>query len=269
MVMANANLANLLFQINLARGRYLSEFALAPWSAQVYSQNGEDGIIAEIFRRTHTNDKFFVEFGVGHGGLENNTRFLLETGWRGVWLEGDPAGVEAIKENFVGYVEDGRLIVRHAHLDAESINYVLDEADVPATFDFLSADIDLNTSHVWRAISRRSRVACVEYNASIPPMVNLEARYEATGSWDGTNFFGGSLKALELIGRGKGLSLVGCELAGANAFFVDADEARGRFREPFTAEEHWEPPRYHTVGHVGHPASRTARFWTQNSEQKR
>jgi hypothetical protein len=161
------------------------------------------------------------------------------------------------------------LITRRAHLDAESINYLLDEAGVPPTFDFLSADIDFNTSHVWRAINRRSRVACVEYNASIPPTINLEAPYEPAATWDGTNWFGGSLKALELIGRGKRLSLVGCELTGANAFFVDADEARGRFPEPFSAEEHWEPPRYHMVGHIGHRASGAPRFWAQLNEPKR
>jgi hypothetical protein len=34
---------------------------------QVYSQNNEDGIIAEIFRRIGTENRTFVEFGVGDG----------------------------------------------------------------------------------------------------------------------------------------------------------------------------------------------------------
>jgi hypothetical protein len=265
--MTDTSLTDLLFQINLARGRY-HELSLVPCSAQVYSQNGEDGIIAEIFRRIGLTDKFFVELGVGSGGLENNTRFLLETGWHGIWMEGDSASVEAISRNFAAYIEDGRLIARHARLDVENVNRWLDEAGAPPTFDFLSADIDFGTSHVWRAISRRSRVACVEYNASIPPMLDVEVRYDPAASWDGTNWFGGGLKALELIGREKGLSLVGCELSGVNAFFVETDEARGRFREPFTAEEHWEPPRYHMIRRIGHPASDTARFWARMNKQE-
>lgn len=48
---------------------------------QVYSQNNEDGIIAEIFRRIGTQNRTFVEFGVGDV-LQNNTRLLLELGWK-------------------------------------------------------------------------------------------------------------------------------------------------------------------------------------------
>jgi hypothetical protein len=237
MSMAKPDLADLLFAINIARGRYHGELALAPASAQVYSQNGEDGIIAEIFRRIATSDRYFVEFGI-ENGLQNNTRWLLETGWRGVWIDANPEAIAQVREVFASFIESGQLNTAHAVLSAENINDVLDDAGVPERFDFLSADIDQNTSHVWRAIARRSRVACIEYNASVPASAQAEAPYDPTLTWDGTNWFGASLKALELIGREKGLSLVGCDLFGVNAFFVETSDARGRFHEPFTAEAH-------------------------------
>src|SRR5471032_2874053 len=62
-----------------------------------FSQNGEDGIIAEIFRRIGTTDKFFVEFGFGFNGdcLECNTAWLLEReGWSGLWMDGSATIVE-------------------------------------------------------------------------------------------------------------------------------------------------------------------------------
>lgn len=40
---------------------------LQRYSFQVNSQNGEDGIIHEIFKRIGTTDKTFVEIGIGDG----------------------------------------------------------------------------------------------------------------------------------------------------------------------------------------------------------
>ena len=75
--MALQTMGDFLYGIALAQGRYSHPLSLAPHHAQVYSQNGEDGIIAEIFARIGTRDRTFVEIGV-ENGLQNNTRFLLE-----------------------------------------------------------------------------------------------------------------------------------------------------------------------------------------------
>jgi hypothetical protein len=255
------SLSDLHFMIALEQGRYKHPLSLSHHHAQVYSQNGEDGIIAEIFRRISVKDKYFVEIGT-ENGKQNNTRFLLEQGWRGIWLDSNFAKG---RDMFAEFISSGALVLIERSVTAENINTLLDEQAAPATFDFLSLDIDQNTSHVWRALSRRARVSCIEYNASIPASVALEVPYDPNGRWDGTNWFGASLKALEQIGAAKGLSVVGCELIGANAFFVDQHEATGRFHEPFTAETHWEPPRYNLLAHAGHPPSQLARRWRLTS----
>ena len=56
--------------------------------------------------------------------------------------------------------------------------------------------------------------------------------------------FGASLEALVRLGRSKSYRIVGCNFAGANAFFVRDDVAGNHFLDPATAEEHYEPPRY-------------------------
>jgi hypothetical protein len=56
-----------------------------------FSQNDEDGILLEIFRRIDNGGdtkKAFIEFGVGNG-LENNSLILLMQGWRGFWAGGE------------------------------------------------------------------------------------------------------------------------------------------------------------------------------------
>jgi hypothetical protein len=234
--------------------------ALRRHESQTYSQNGEDGAVAEIFRRVGARDRFFVEIGV-EDGTQNNTRLLLEQGWRGVWVEADPAAAAAARSGFAAFVEAGALVVAAEAVAADTVDRVLDAAGAPAAFDFLSLDIDRNTPHVWRALRRTARVACVEYNGCLPASAALEAPYDPAATWDGTNWFGGGLKAMERIGAAKGMSLVACDGLGVNALFVAAPEAEGRFREPFTAENHHEPLRLHLVGRSGHPPAATGRRW--------
>jgi len=254
------SVGDMLFAIGLAEGRYSDPRSLARYHAQVYSQNGEDGIIAEIFHRVGAKDRLFVEIGI-ETGQQNNTRLLLETGWRGVWVDGNQSALASAREVFADFIASGALVIMDAVVTAENIDTVLDVSGVPEQFDFLSLDIDQNTSHVWRALRRRARVAVVEYNAALPAAAAIEVPYDPQWLWDGTNWYGGSLKTLELIGGTKGMSLVGCDLLGVNAFFVENGEAVGRFREPFTASAHWEPPRFHVIGHTGHPPSSSSRQW--------
>ena len=47
--------------------RYPDKRNLLKFGYQVYSQNLEDGLIAEVFRRIGTTNKTFVEIGVGNG----------------------------------------------------------------------------------------------------------------------------------------------------------------------------------------------------------
>jgi hypothetical protein len=88
------------------------------------------------------------------------------------------------------------------------------------------------------------RALVVEYNAVFRPPLAVVAEYDKDFAWNGTNYFGASLQALESLGSRKGFQLVGCSLSGVNAFFVRHDLVKDRFCAPFTAENHFEPPRY-------------------------
>src|SRR4051795_11525656 len=68
--------------------RYADPLRLFRQPAQVCSQDGSDGAVREIFRRIGITNRVFVEIGVGDG-CENNTAFLLSTGWSGYWIDGD------------------------------------------------------------------------------------------------------------------------------------------------------------------------------------
>jgi hypothetical protein len=233
--------------------RYSDPIRLLRYAAQTFSQNGEDGMVAEIFRRIGTGACEFVEIGAGNG-LENNTVMWLAQGWKGWWFEGDRRAVGKIRRLFRKPLESNQLVVSASAVTAENIAGLMTDLKVPAEFDLLSIDIDRNTYWVWAALTAwRPRVAVVEYNSVYPPGIDWKAEYRAGQSWNGTAYFGASLKAYELLGRRLGYSLVGCDFMGVNAFFVRNDLCGARFAAPFTAENHYEPPRYNLRARMGHP----------------
>jgi len=236
--------------------RNADEKRLLRFGYRVYSQSDEDGILHEIFRRIGEGGRTFVEIGAGDG-LENNTLFLLVQGWRGVWIEGTPRKVSSAKEKVGVLFPDGRLGIEQHFVNRENIDGILSRSTPGAEIDLLSMDIDGNDWHVLRAIRAVSpRVIVAEYNAKFPPDIRWVMEYNETHRWDGSDYFGASLGALEAMLSEKGYSLAGCNLLGCNAFFVRKDLAsEALFRSPFTAVNHYEPARYFLLPayHAGFP----------------
>ena len=191
-----------------------------------YSQNGEDGIIKIIFDKIKTTNKFCVEFGIQ--SIEGNTIYLQKKGWNCLWMDGNG---------------DGK-IIKKEYITAENINFLFKKYNVPKEFDLLSIDIDSNDYWVWKAVLGYSPcVVIIEYNATIPLTENKTVKYYPELHWDGTNYFGASLLALETLGKSKGYTLIACDNAGVNAFFVRTDLIKNNFKIK-KIEEIYKPPKY-------------------------
>lgn len=229
--------------------RYGDPLRLLRYSFQVNSQSGEDGILREIFRRIGVAERVFVEIGL-EDGTESNTAFLITQGWRGYWIDSGRAFQRTLQAGGVGPDRVRGLV---SFVTRENVAALLRSLEVPREFDLLSLDIDRNTYYAWEGLREyRPRVAIVEYNAALPPDLDWKVTYEPSRVWDQSQNFGASLKALERLGRELGYSLVGCDLAGMNAFFVRDDLVGDRFAAPFTAENHYEPVRYALLHRRGH-----------------
>ena len=239
-------------QLTIERLKQFGQKIVAKHNTHLFSQTYEDATISEIFARVGATSRTFIEVGAGDG-RENTTRLLLKQGWTGLWIEGERQHVDRIQQTFRDDIQNSRLKVICAFVTVENIQSLIDQAQLGREVDLISIDIDQNTSHVWRAITTRARVACVEYNAHFPPSTDYEVPYEASRAWDGSNFFGASLKALERLGSTKEMSLVGCDLMGVNAYFVADNLLGDKFLAPYSAEQHYCPPRYPFVrGQRGH-----------------
>jgi len=219
----------------------------------IHSQNGEDGIIAEIFRRLEPEHRVFVEIGASDGA-ENCTANLVAQGWSGIWIEGDHKKVEAARIRTTGRPVD----VVEAFVDRESIVPILQASSTPDELDLLVIDIDGNDYWIWEEVATRytPRVVVIEYNAVVGPRLQWTMPYNPTHQWNDTAWHAAGLAALERLGRRLGYVLVGCDSLGVNAFFVLRSDA-DRFSTA-SVRDLWVPPRYSLP--YGHPVRRFTDF---------
>lgn len=207
--------------------RYLANpLDLRNFEKKIFSQNGEDGIIEEIFDRIGTTNKCFVEFGV-ENGKECNTRYLLEKkGWSGLWIDGSDANGRSARSYFKNF----NLKFLTSFITAENIESLFQSENTPGEMDILSIDIDGNDFWVWKNITNyRPRLLVIEYNASYPPPTKWVMPYKSDHQFDGTRNFGASLLSLVELGKEKGYTLIVCDKNGVNAFFLRDDLVSDKF----------------------------------------
>jgi hypothetical protein len=199
--------------------------ALTRFEKRVTSQNGEDGVIAEILRRIGgPRDRWFVEFGAGSGDEANCVQLADAHEWSGLFIESSSGDYRALADK---YGASERVRTRRATVTPDNIERLFREAEVPSEVDVLSIDIDGNDYWVWEAIrSITPRLVVVEYNANLPLDRPLVMPRDDEHEWDGTDYVGASLTAYRALGLEKGYELVHTDTTGVNAFFVHAEEVK-------------------------------------------
>jgi hypothetical protein len=172
------------------------------YRTNVYSQNGEDGVLAEIFRRLGIDDGFFVEFGAWDGKHLSNTYRLAELGWRGLYIEGDETRFAELQRNIAAF--EGRVAAHRAWVDArgdDSLDSLLTQHGVAGEFELLSIDIDADDWNVFLHLTAfRPLVVVLEINSSIAPGIIQTHR--------GPEVQGSSFSAAEVLAERKGYSVV-------------------------------------------------------------
>jgi hypothetical protein len=197
--------------------------------AKVYSQNGEDGILAHIFGTINHTNRIAVEFGVGRGH-ENNSRLLGNLGWSVVWFDCTELTTKP-----------PHCLFRQRMLTVDNICQEFQAAQVPQEFDLLSIDVDGNDYHLREALSwYRPRVCVMEYNGCFGPdeeyIMPRNDQYQWR-TWEKN--FGASLLSLTQQASRLGYDLVYCEKQGVNAFYVRRDI--NLFFPVLSVQQAWRP----------------------------
>ena len=129
----------------------------------VYSQTGEDGILAAILETIVTRDKWCVEFGAWDGQHFSNTCNLIEnSGYSAVLIEGSK---ERFKDLLKRHGKNSKVFALNKLVGFkpnDGLDSLLTSVPIPKDFDFLSIDIDGNDYHVWSGLSSYTpKVVCI------------------------------------------------------------------------------------------------------------
>jgi hypothetical protein len=194
---------------------------LLDFRKSVYSQNGEDGVIAEIFRRLPSSvPRWYVEFGAWDGRYGSNCYTLALQGWHGIMIEGDQLRfkrLEKTAERFPGrMITLCRMVESGPHLEE-----LLSSAGVPHDFGLLSIDIDSSDYDIWKGMEAyRPAVVVIEIDSGTPPGTRRV--------WSGENFVATTFTSMVELGQSKGYTLI-CHTG--NLVFV-----RGDLSQPFAPD---------------------------------
>lgn len=187
---------------------------LSDFASNTYSQFGEDGMIAEVFRRIGIGERACcVEFGAADGiSCSNTAQLWKHDGWRAVLIETDPDLYDSVVSATEDYLWVTPVHMAVAPTGENSIDTLLAQLGITEV-DFMSIDVDGDDYAIFEAMEVRPRVVCIEYNQSIPPQVELRQA-------DVGDEFGASAAYLCALARAKDYELVG--VTETNLIFVNS-----------------------------------------------
>jgi Methyltransferase FkbM domain len=177
---------------------------LASFAKNITSQNGEDGLLEEIFRRIGEKNRWCFEVGAWDGKHLSNTHvFWRERGWSAVLVECNDESFAGLKRNTQEFPDVRALHRRVMPAGSDSLDTILQEAGAPRDIDLVSIDIDGNDYYMLESLQAfMPRVIIIEHNPTIPPEVEVVQEQGAPRAR-----FGASAGALTKLARAKGYGL--------------------------------------------------------------
>lgn len=228
------------------RDKKITEISEAEFS--VTSQFGEDGIIQYLISHMSISNPYFVEIGT-EDYEESNTRFLLQNlNYKGLLIEANPECVQKIRQTDL--VWRHTLDIEQTRVEPDNIESIFAKYKTPSDLALLSIDIDGMDYWVWNAINSISpSIVVMEYNHRFGPdqsvTVPYSKNFDRSEAHYSNIYFGASLAALTHLAKAKKYSLVGCNRAGNNAFFVRNDKMEELTRVTglvaLNAKQAWKP----------------------------
>lgn len=218
------------------------KFVRAPYSLNhfaknIFSQNGEDGILEYIFSKIGVKEHYGIEFGAWDGKhLSNIFNLVKNHGWQALMIEASRTKYSALLDTVVEV--EGRIHPVCGFVEFEgnkSLDNYMMENNVPPEPDLLSIDVDGVDWFIWESVKKfRPRVVVIEFNPTIPiDILFIQAKNPLINE-------GASAAALVHLGREKGYSLVA--VTACNVIFVNETEAPLLGVEKNSLENLWEKP---------------------------
>jgi len=127
---------------------------------EVYSQNGEEGLLVEILKRLKIEKGSCIEIGGNDGRWLSNTALLIDKGWTGKFIEADFDLWQACCTNW------------QANKNVKAVCSFVNESNVNAFVDedcdVLSIDTDGKDYEIFKSMAAKPKVVIIEIDSSIP-----------------------------------------------------------------------------------------------------
>lgn len=190
-----------------------SNYFYSQYNKNIYSQNGEDGIIEELLNRLNIKDGWVCEFGAWDGIYLSNTFNLITKGFKGVFIEGDQNKYIDLLETVNKYPNITPINAYVEHDNSQnSLDNLLAKTPIPYDFDILSIDIDSYDYQVWESLKNyKPKIVIIEINSSVN--TNNLMHIHETNKYQGTGF-----RPTFNLGLEKGYKFV---LHTGNMIFID------------------------------------------------
>jgi hypothetical protein len=207
---------------------------------KIFSQFGDDGLIQYLIKNIKIENETFIEFGV-EDYAESNTRFLLmNNNWKGFVMDGAEENMARLKNQ--NWFWKYSLKTKAVFITKENINGLLAETGFK-NIGLLHIDLDGNDAHILDALDLTElnpSIIIMEYNSVFGKertiSVPYDKKFTRTEKHYSNLYFGASLPALTFIASNKGYGLVGCNLAGNNAYYVRKDLLNETIKEKIIDE---------------------------------
>jgi hypothetical protein len=145
-------------------------FFYEKYKKNIFSQNGEDGVIEEILNRLNLSDRWCCEFGAWDGKHLSNTFKLIKEGYNAVLIEGDENRYSDLVKTSNQY-KTITPINKFVDLTDNTLDSILSKTEIPVDFTLLSIDIDTNDYQIWKSLNNyRPIVVIIEINSEIYPL---------------------------------------------------------------------------------------------------
>lgn len=201
--------------------------SLHSYEFKIFSEYGDDGIIQFLIQNIKYKNQSFIEFGV-EDFLESNCRFLMmNNNFKGFVIDGSKENINRLK-NFDWFWRYD-LQCEHSFITRDNIDSLIAKSGLE---DIALLHIDLDGNDYWifekMDLSKiNPAILILEYNSVFGDERTISIPYQA--DFVRTNYhysnlcFGASLPALNYLAEKRGYSLIGCNSAGNNSYFVRND----------------------------------------------
>jgi len=196
-------------------------FGCLKYMKNVYSQQGEDGILEELLKRLDIKDgSWACEFGAWDGKhLSNTFNLVKNSNWKCVMIEADEEKYADLYQTSKIYSNIHPVLgaIHYLNGHGQKLDEVLFETEIPKDFDLLSIDVDSCDYHIWKSLEEyQPKIVIIEHSGLDDYIIQREGAIHKVDIDGSTSFH-----PIKELGEEKGYTLL-CDTG--NLIFMKDEE---------------------------------------------